>query len=92
LRFEKASPEIPPVLPFSKGGELYGKSRADFTFLTHSRTGMKEDSTAFQKAKLLLCGVSVMPGRQQALWGEKAIYIRTAAAQGTMTSKGEDSP
>jgi hypothetical protein len=23
-RFEKALPEIPPVLPFSKGGELWG--------------------------------------------------------------------
>ena len=92
LRLEKACPEIPPVLPFSKGGELYGNSRADFTFPINSRTEMKEDFTAFQKTKLLLCGVPVMPGRQHARWGEKVPYIRTAAAQGTMTSKGEDSP
>lgn len=26
-RFEKASSEIPPVLPFSKGGELWGDPR-----------------------------------------------------------------
>jgi hypothetical protein len=31
-RFEKALPEIPPVLPFSKGGELWGQSPEDSAF------------------------------------------------------------
>jgi hypothetical protein len=32
LRFEKAFPEIPPVLPFSKGGELLRDSMGDSPF------------------------------------------------------------
>jgi hypothetical protein len=32
LRFEKAFPEIPPVLPFSKGGELLREAMGDSTF------------------------------------------------------------
>jgi len=38
-RFEKAFPEIPPVLPFSKGGELVGNSMADFNFSRFGKAG-----------------------------------------------------
>jgi hypothetical protein len=48
-------PEIPPVLPFSKGGELFGiRWSNSFHFFPLWKRGMKGELTAFQKAKLLL--------------------------------------
>jgi hypothetical protein len=47
------SPEIPPVFPFSKGGELSGNSvENSFSFFTLWKRGTKERLKAFQKAKL----------------------------------------
>jgi hypothetical protein len=47
-------PEIPPVLPFSKGGELSGiRWSNSFHFFPLWKRGMKGDLTAFQKAKRL---------------------------------------
>ena len=38
-RFEKAFPEIPPALPFSKGGEPFGHSMENFTFPPFGKGG-----------------------------------------------------
>jgi hypothetical protein len=47
-------PEIPPALPFSKGGELFGiRWKIPSTFSPFGKGGMKGDFTAFQIAKLL---------------------------------------
>jgi len=40
LRFGKAFPEIPPALPFSKGGELVEDSMAHSTFSHFGRGGL----------------------------------------------------
>jgi hypothetical protein len=53
LRFEKPSPEIPPVLPFSKGGELLGNPQWKIPLFSPLERGRKGDFMGFQKIKLL---------------------------------------
>jgi hypothetical protein len=52
-RFEKALPEIPPALPFSKEGELLrNRRRIPSTFSPFGQRRMKGDFTPFQKANM----------------------------------------
>jgi len=48
-RFEKAFPEIPPGLPFSKGGELLGDSRWKIPLFPPLEKGEKGGFYGFSK-------------------------------------------
>jgi hypothetical protein len=48
FHFEKAYPEIPPVLPFSKGGEHLDDAMEDFAF---SPLWKREDVKKFNRAR-----------------------------------------
>jgi hypothetical protein len=52
-RFEKALPEIPPALPFSKGGEVWGIDGEFLPLFSPLEKGDEGDLTAFQNGKLL---------------------------------------